>query len=54
MSRKVWSYYRIETCIDLMFKEFYEVSKWNWETGKPKKEKLMELDLTEVAKDLWG
>jgi len=43
----------IEPGMDLMLKEFYEVSKWDWETGKPKKEKLMELELTEVAKDLW-
>ena len=44
----------IELGMDLMLKEFYDVSKWDWETGKPTREKLMELELTQVAKDLWG
>ena len=44
----------IEPGMDLMLKEFYEVSKWDWETGKPTKEKLMELGLNQAAKDLWG
>jgi hypothetical protein len=37
MSRKAWSYYRIEPGMDLMLKEFYDVSKWDGETDKPKK-----------------
>ena len=44
----------IEPNMDLMLKEFYEVSKWDWETGKPTREKLMELGLNQAAKDLWG
>ncbi len=44
----------IEPNMDLMLKEFYEVSNWDWETGKPAKEKLIELGLTQAAKDLWG
>jgi aldehyde:ferredoxin oxidoreductase len=43
----------IEPGMDLMLKEFYDVSKWDWGTGKPTKEKLMELGLDQVAKDLW-
>ncbi len=44
----------IEPDMDLMLKEFYSVSKWDWESGQPSKEKLIELDLPGVAKDLWG
>ncbi|MDD2276435.1 MAG: aldehyde ferredoxin oxidoreductase family protein [Smithellaceae bacterium] len=44
----------IEPAIDLMLKEFYDVSQWDWETGKPAKEKLLELGLDQAAKDLWG
>lgn len=40
MSRKAWSHYPIERGTDLILKEFYDVSKWDWETGKLKKEKL--------------
>ncbi len=44
----------IEPDLDLMLKEFYTVCEWDWETGKPKKEKLLELGLQNVAKDLYG
>jgi aldehyde:ferredoxin oxidoreductase len=43
----------IEPAMDLMLREFYDVSKWDWETGKPTREKLMELGLEQVAEDLW-
>ncbi len=43
----------MEPDMDLMLKEFYEVSSWDWESGKPKKEKLIELGLDQAAKDLW-
>ncbi len=33
---------------------YYQARGWDWETGKPKKEKLLELGLEEAAKDLWG
>jgi len=39
--------------MELMLREFYTVSNWDWETGKPKKEKLLELGLKEVANDLF-
>lgn len=43
----------IEPNMDLMLKEFYDVSKWDWETGKPTRGKLMELGLDQAANDLW-
>lgn len=44
----------IEPDMDMMLREFYTVSKWDWETGKPTEEKLMELGLHWVAEDLYG
>jgi len=44
----------IEPDMDMMLKEFYKVSNWDWDTGKPKKEKLVELGLQYVAKDLYA
>jgi len=32
----------------------YEMQGWDPQTGKPSKEKLLELGLDDVAKDLWG
>ncbi|WP_457553830.1 aldehyde ferredoxin oxidoreductase family protein [Desulfobacula sp.] len=43
----------IEPDMDQMLKEFYAVSNWDWETGKPKKEKLIGLGLEQAAKDLY-
>lgn len=40
--------------MDTLLKEYYEFRKWDWETGKPEKGKLLELGLTDVASDLWG
>jgi len=36
-----------------MLMAYYEARSWDWETGKPSQEKLMELGLDEIAKDLW-
>jgi len=44
----------IEPDMDRMLKEFYMVSKWDRETGKPTREKLVELGLETVADDLYG
>jgi aldehyde:ferredoxin oxidoreductase len=33
---------------------YYEARGWDKETGKPSREKLIELGLEDVAKDLWG
>ncbi len=43
----------LEPNMDLMLKEFYEVSQWDWETGKPTREKLLQLGLQQAARDLW-
>ena len=44
----------IEPDMDMMLREFYTVSNWDWDTRKPKKEKLVELGLGYVAKDLYA
>ena len=43
-----------EPDMDLMLKEFYNVSQWDWDTGKPKRSKLIELGLQKVAEDLYA
>ena len=37
-----------------MLAAYYEARGWDWASGKPTKEKLMELGLQEVANDLWS
>ena len=37
-----------------MLTAYYEARYWDAETGKPSKEKLMELGMSDVAKDLWS
>ena len=37
----------------LMLKEYYDYRKWDWETGKPSRQKLVELGLEQAAMDLW-
>lgn len=44
----------IEPDMEMMLKEFYEVSDWNWDTGKPNRKKLVELGLQHVANDLYA
>lgn len=40
--------------MDRLLKEYYEHRQWDWETGKPKKEKLIELGLAQAAEDLYS
>jgi aldehyde:ferredoxin oxidoreductase len=40
--------------IEGMLFAYYEARGWDLETGKPMKEKLLELGLEDVAKSLWG
>ncbi|MDD5288308.1 MAG: aldehyde ferredoxin oxidoreductase family protein [Dehalococcoidales bacterium] len=40
--------------MDVLLKEYYEYRQWDWVTGKPKKEKLIQLGLIDAANDLWG
>ena len=37
-----------------MLSAYYEARGWDLETGKPSPQKLIELELEDVAKDLWG
>lgn len=37
-----------------MLRAYYQARGWDWESGKPTKEKLSELGLGDVARDLWG
>ncbi len=39
--------------MDLLLRDYYNFRKWDWSTGKPTREKLMELGLEDAAKDLW-
>jgi aldehyde:ferredoxin oxidoreductase len=39
--------------LELMLKEYYQARDWDWETGKPNREKLEELGLGWVAEELW-
>jgi aldehyde:ferredoxin oxidoreductase len=40
--------------IEGMLIAYYEARGWDQQTGKPTKEKLIELELEDIAKDLWG
>ena len=40
--------------MDVLLREYYDSRKWDWETGKPTREKLLELSLGDAARDLWG
>jgi len=39
--------------MDNMLKEYYEYRQWDWNTGKPSREKLTELGLDQAAADLY-
>jgi aldehyde:ferredoxin oxidoreductase len=39
--------------MDLLLKDYYAYRGWDWETGKPSRETLMELGLGHVAADLY-
>ena len=39
--------------MDYLLREYYQYRKWDWETGKPSKEVLIELGLNNVAQDLY-
>lgn len=40
--------------LDLMLREYYAFRKWDWKTGRPTREKLVELGLERAAIDLYG
>ncbi len=39
--------------LEPMLREYYAYRNWDWNTGKPGREKLLLLGMPEVAKDLW-
>ena len=39
--------------LNLMLREYYQARGWDWDTGKPSREKLEELGLGWVVEDLW-
>jgi aldehyde:ferredoxin oxidoreductase len=39
--------------MEVLLKAYYAYRKWDPKTGKPMKEKLLELGLNEAAKDLY-
>jgi aldehyde:ferredoxin oxidoreductase len=43
----------VEPDMDRLLREYYEHRQWDWETGKPKKEKLIELNLGQAVEDLY-
>ncbi len=40
--------------MDLLLKDYYEYRQWDWQTGMPTKEKLVELGMAEIAEDLYS
>jgi aldehyde:ferredoxin oxidoreductase len=40
--------------METLLKDYYTFRKWDWATGKPSREKLVELGLIKASKDLWG
>ncbi len=41
---------RMETLLE----EYYAYREWDWDTGKPTREKLISLGLPEIAEELWA
>ncbi|MBI5305705.1 MAG: aldehyde ferredoxin oxidoreductase family protein [Chloroflexi bacterium] len=39
--------------LEPMLREYYTYREWDWESGKPRREKLESLGMTEIANDLW-
>jgi len=39
--------------MDYLLREYYKYRQWDWKTGKPSKEKLFELGLSDIALDLY-
>jgi aldehyde:ferredoxin oxidoreductase len=39
--------------MDVMLKEYYQYRGWDWATGRPTREKLVELGLNQVAEDFY-
>jgi aldehyde:ferredoxin oxidoreductase len=40
--------------MEILMAEYYAERDWDWETGKPSRERLISLGLPDIAEDLWG
>jgi aldehyde:ferredoxin oxidoreductase len=40
--------------MEMLLKEYYAHRDWDWETGKPTKDRLISLGLPEIADELWA
>ena len=40
--------------MESLLRDYYAVREWDWESGKPARDRLITLGLPEVAEDLWG
>lgn len=43
----------VQPDLEVMLKEYYQYRGWDWESGKPTREKLKELDLQHVAEEFY-
>jgi aldehyde:ferredoxin oxidoreductase len=39
--------------MEMLLEEYYTYRDWDWETGKPSREKLVSLGLPDIAEELW-
>jgi aldehyde:ferredoxin oxidoreductase len=39
--------------MDKLIEEYYAARDWDWRTGRPSREKLISLGLSEIADELW-
>ena len=39
--------------MEVMLRDYYRYRGWDWETGRPTKEKLRDLGLTQVAREMY-
>ena len=44
----------VQPDLEVMLKDYYQYRGWDWETGKPGKEKLIELGLNHIAEDFYS
>ncbi len=40
--------------MNILLREYYEQRQWDWETGRPSREKLISLGLPDIAEELWS
>ncbi len=40
--------------MEMLLEEYYAERDWDWETGKPARDKLVSLGMPDIAEELWG